>query len=402
MTTPEPKPRVRFFEPVPFEHEGQRYVNLRDPFHYAAEGLSVSLPAFMLITYMDGSRTVEDICAAFGEECGSAAPAEAVRRLVRDLDSNHLLDNENYKLQKQKVCAAFAAEPVRAAALAGGGYPDDPAAVHAVLERFIPANGESGPAPFAIVAPHIDLRAGGPVFGAAFARLQNSAAETFVILGIGHSLEEDFFACIDKDFETPLGVSPVNREFLAALEKDFGEPVYRQMYAHKHEHSVEFQALFLQKLLPNRHRIVPILFSFPEVIEELEHPAYNRQRVDRFTAALKKQIDALGDNVCIIAGIDMSHVGKRFGHEEGVTDKRLAEIEHEDRAALAFVAAGDKRGFVEYMKELNPRNHICGFPALYTLLGLLGGRTGELIEYGQSVEGDHDAVVGFAAMSFSR
>ncbi len=403
MLTAEPKPRVRFFEPVTFEHEGQRYVNLRDPFHYAPDGLSVSLPAFMLITYMDGSRTVEDICAAFEEECGSAIPAEAVRNLVKDLDNNHLLENENFKLQKQKVCAAFAAAPVRAAALAGGGYPDDPAAIRAILERFMPAVERGGPAPFAIVAPHIDLLAGGPVFGAAFALLQGSKADTtYVILGVGHALEGDFFACIDKDFETPLGVSPVNREFLAGLEKGFGEPIYRQMYAHKHEHSVEFQALFLQQLLPSRHRIVPILFSFPEVIEELEHPAYNCQRVDRFTAALKKQIDRLGDKVCIIAAIDMSHVGKRFGHEEGVTDKRLAEIEREDRAALAFVAAGDKRGFVEYMKEMNPRNHVCGFPALYMLLGLLNGRTGELIEYAQNVEGDHDAVVGFAAMSFSR
>lgn len=402
MTTEELKPRVRFFEPVPFEHEGERYVNLRDPFHYTPEGLSVSLPAFMLITYMDGSRTVEDICAAFKEEYGGAAAPEGVRALVRDLDNNRLLDNKNFAIQKQQVCAAFAAEPVRGAALAGGGYPDEPAAVHAVLDRFIPAHGGAGPAPFAIVAPHIDLRAGGPVFGAAFARLKNSTAETFVILGIGHALEGDFFACIDKDFETPLGVSPIDREFLEELEKDFGEPIYQQMYAHKHEHSVEFQTLFLQKVLPGGHRIVPILFSFPEVIEELSHPVYNRLRVDRFTAALKKQIDRLGGKVCVIAGIDMSHVGKRFGHAEGLTDERLGEVEREDRMALAFVAAGDKRGFVEYMKEVNPRNHVCGYPALYTLLGLLGGRTGELIEYGQSVEGEHDAVVGFAAMSFSR
>lgn len=403
MTMEELKPRVRFFEPVPFEHEGERYVNLRDPFHYTPEGLSVSLPAFMLITYMDGSRTIDEICAAFKEEYGGAAPADAVRGLVRDLDNNRLLDNENFALQKRQVCAAFAAEPVRSATLAGGGYPDEPGLVHAALDGFFSARAASGgPAPFAIVAPHIDLRAGGPVFGAAFARLKNSSAETFVILGIGHALEGDFFACIDKDFATPLGVSPVDREFLAGLEKDFGEPIYQQMYAHKHEHSVEFQALFLQKVLPGAHRIVPILFSFPEVIEELAHPVYNRQRVDKFTAALKKQIDRLGEKVCVIAGIDMSHVGKRFGHAEGVTDERLKEIEREDRAALAFVAAGDKRGFVEYMKEMNPRNHVCGYPALYTLLGLLDGRTGELIEYGQNVEGDHDAVVGFAAMSFSR
>ena len=400
MTPEEQKPRVRFFEPLPFEHEGARYVSLHDPLHHTAEGLSVSLPAFMLITYMDGSRTVDEICAAFKTEYGGAAPAEAVRGLVRDLDANLLLDNENFRQHRQQLFDAFALEPVRRAALAGGGYPADPAAAHAALDRFFPADGANGPAPFAIVAPHIDLRAGGPLFGAAFARLKNSTAETFVILGIGHALEDDFFACIDKDFETPLGVSPVNREFLTALEKDFGEPLYRQMYAHKHEHSVEFQALFLQKILPGRHRIVPILFSFPEAIEELDHPLYNRGRVDRFTAALKKQIDRLGDKACVIAGIDMSHVGKRFGHAEGVTEGRLKEIEREDRAALGFVASGDKRGFVEYMKAVNPRNHVCGFPALYTLMGLLDGRKGELIEYGQNVEGDHDAVVGFCAMAF--
>ncbi len=393
------KPCVRFIEPFPFDHEGNRYVNLRDPFHYAPEGLSVSLPAFLLITFMDGSRTLEDIRAAFKEQYGGDVPLDAVQGLVKDLDANHLLANAAFERHKQTVVEAFAAQPVRRAALAGDGYPDDPRALHAALDRFIPEDG-GGAAPFAIVAPHIDLRAGGPLFGAAFARLRETRAKTFVILGIGHALEGDFFACIDKDFETPLGLSPVDREFLAGLEEDFGEPLYRQMYAHKHEHSVEFQVLFLQKLLPQRHRIVPILLSFPEVIDDLIHPVYNRERVCRFTSALRKRLAALGKDACVIAGIDMSHVGKRFGHAEGISAERLARIEREDRAALGFVAAGDKKGFVEYMKEVNPRNQVCGFPALYALCDLLEGRTGELIEYGQNVEGDNDAVVGFAAMAF--
>lgn len=393
-------PQVRYLEPVPFEHDGNRFVHLRDPFHYAPDALSVSLPAFVLITMMDGAATVGDIAARFNSTYNAKIKVEEVTALVMDLDRSFLLANGNFLEHRKRVMDGFAREPLRRAALAGSGYPADGLALSALLDGYL-AGKPDGPAPYAVISPHIDLKAGGPTFGAAFAPLASSAADTFVILGIGHSLEGDFFACIDKDFETPLGVSAVDRPFLSALEKDFGEPIFGQMYAHKYEHSVEFQALFLQKLFSGRpYTIVPVLLSFPEVIGELDDPKFNATRVERFISALKKGMDRLGPRGCLIAGVDLSHVGRRFGREEGVTPELLKEVEADDLAALTFLGAGDKKGFVEHLKKVNPKNSVCGFPALYALFDLLEGRAGTLLEYRQNVEGENDSAVSFAAMTF--
>ncbi|MBI5178445.1 MAG: AmmeMemoRadiSam system protein B [Nitrospinae bacterium] len=394
------RPLARYVEPIPFEHDGMRFVQLHDPLRYSDGALSVSLPAFILMTMMDGQTTLETIRAEFNANYNAGITIAEIASLVKDLDKQFLLSNGNFEAQKKKLADEFAAQKVRPSSLAGKSYPADPAELSALLNGFLKEDG--GPAPFAIVAPHIDLHAGGAVFGAAYARLKHSTAETFVILAIGHALDGDFFACIDKDFQTPLGASPVDRAFLSGLEAGFGEPLFANAYAHKNEHSAEFQVLLLQKLFAGQpaRKVVPILFSFPETIEDLDHPAYNKQRVDRFIRALRTEIKRRPGKICLIAGVDLSHIGRRFNQEEGAAEQRLQETETDDRNLLRLVAEGNKPEFVRFMKETNPRNNVCGFPALYVLLDLLDGRKGELLDYRQNVEPDTDSMVSFAAMSF--
>jgi len=125
-----------------------------------------------------------------------------------------------------------------------------------------------------------------------------------------------------------------------------------------------------------------------------------KARVGRFIGALKKGIERLDGKACLIAGVDLSHIGRRFGQEEGVGEERLKKTEVDDKHILDYIASGDKRGFVRFMKKINPVNNVCGYPALYVLLDLLDGRKGELIAYRQNVEPDTDSMVSFAALSF--
>lgn len=396
------KPLARYVEPVAFEHEGVRYVNLRDPLHFSDSALSVSFPAYILMTMMDGEKTLDKICADFNSNFNASISLDDLQGLLTQLDKHFLLVNENFMEKRQRFTDDFAAIPVRQAALAGQSYPKDPQELSTLLDGYLERTPPKDTAPFAIIAPHIDLRVGGESFGAAFSSLRQSTAGTFVILAIGHTLDGDFFACIDKDFETPLGTSPVDREFLSGLEADFGEPIYRHMYAHKDEHSAEFQVLFLQKIFQGQppRKIVPILLSFPEIIEEVQHPQYNIARVRKFVEALRKGIQKLNGGACLIAGVDLSHVGRRFGQEDGVDKERLAEVETDDRKLLKLVGEGKKKEFVNFMKKKNRANNICGYPALYVLIDLLEGRNGELLDYRQSVEGENDSMVSFASMVF--
>lgn len=392
-------------EPVPFAHNGQQVIHLRDPHRFVEKGLTVSMAAYWLIALMSGTSSVEEIRGSFNKRYNSNVTLEEIEALVKTLDENYLLDNERFENYKKKKFREFHSQNVRKAALAGTSYPNDAVELSSLLETYLANSGSvNSRRPDALIAPHIDLSAGGASFGAAYSSLRGSDAETFVILGTGHSLSDDFFACTDKDFETPLGVSPLDRAFLALLEKEFGEPIYKNEYAHKFEHSIEFQVLFLQKLFNGAKppkKIVPILLSFPETVDDLDHPIFNSERIDKFSGALQKTIDEGGGKICLIGGIDLSHIGKRFGQGNGAPGERLEKLESEDRAALKHIADGNKSGFVDYMKKVNPQNNICGFPVLYVMMDLLNGRKGKLLDYRQSVEGENESAVSFAAMTFS-
>ena len=402
MEFAETKPLVRIVEPVPIEYGGQKLILLRDPQRITDITLTVSFPAYWVISQMDGQNTVQQIRDAYNGTFKTSLPVSEVEKLVSMLDKSFFLENDNFRKHRESVIKTFFDSDTRPAVLAGQSYPKDDKELNAELDSYLSQFKPNGRIPYAIVAPHIDLKAGSRSFGAAFSNLKDSKAETFLILGIGHSLGGDFFACIDKDFETPLGRSAIDMEFQGELEKNFGEPIYNDAFAHKFEHSIEFQVLFLQKLFggDSSRKIVPILFSFPDEIDGLDHPKFHLARVQAFSSALKKTVEKMGDRLCIVAGIDLGHIGKRFGQPEGATKERLELLEKEDRELLSFVAEVNKPEFHKLVKNINPKNNICGFPALYILLDLLQGKKGELLDYGQSVEGNNDSAVSFAAMAF--
>jgi len=397
------KIKIRPLEPIPTMYEGQKVVLLRDPLRFSDKNLTVSISAYWLFMRFDGNNSIEDARSAFKKEYRAEVPLDDVRELVKMLDEANFLENENFEKHKQAVFDEFDKSDIRKSALAGLSYPDNKDALIKELDGYLDGHETTNADPVAIIAPHIDLSAGGDSFGSAYSKLKNSTADTFVILGTGHMLMDDFFAVTDKAFETPLGVSQVDDVFLATLEETFGEPIYKSAFAHKYEHSVEFQVLFLQKLFEGNgkpRKIVPILLSFPENLDEINHPLFNLARVEKFSLALKKTVEQSKEKIAIIGGIDLSHVGKRFGQLAGATKSMQANCARDDHAVLDYLANGDKDGFMTLMKKVNKNNHICGFPVMSILFDLLGKRKGELLDYQQSVEGDNDSMVSFASMLF--
>ena len=115
-----------------------------------------------------------------------------------------------------KEISSFLDSPTRKMRHAGQSYPRDAEELRKRLDSFfMPEHGGPGfPDPagtraekmVGLVAPHIDLNAG----GACFAHAYKSAAEaqvpqTWIVLGTGHDFIENCFALTVKDFETPLG-----------------------------------------------------------------------------------------------------------------------------------------------------------------------------------------------------
>ena len=203
-------------EAVPVDHQGQRLVVLRDGRGYARDTLLIPLPLAALLFQMNGENSLRDLQAYYVRKTGELLFMENLQDFVKKLDENLFLENERFLCVVSQERNQFYQDPVRRMQFAGKSYPLDPAALRAQLDGFfsgIPGSKEArsatGKRLVGLMAPHIDLTAGGVCFAHAYrAALQNDAPSTWVVLGTGHEPVENYFALTLKDFETPLGLVP--------------------------------------------------------------------------------------------------------------------------------------------------------------------------------------------------
>jgi len=208
------------------------------------------------------------------------------------------------------------------------------------------------------------------------------------------------FALTRKDYETPLGKAPVARDFVEALAARARQDCFASELAHRAEHSIEFQAVFLRYLYAGRRdiEIVPVLASFAHEALARGLGPEDDPRVARFLDALGETVAASGRRVALVAGADLAHMGPRFGDPEPVSPEDLERIGSEDREMLATVEAADARAFFESVARDGDRRRICGLSPIYALLRALGGSPGTLRRYAQWP--DPQGVVTFASVVF--
>ena len=151
---------------------------------------------------------------------------------------------------------------VRHAAVAGMFYPGNPRELDAEVRRYLagaPAPSAADAPPKAIIAPHAGYVYSGAVAATAYARLGPIAdrVRRVVVIGPCHRVPVRGLAVSGADaFETPLGRIPVDaiaRDAVLALPQ---VTVFED--THEHEHSLEVQLPFLQKLFRN-FAILPLV-----------------------------------------------------------------------------------------------------------------------------------------------
>ncbi len=402
-----PLPKLRPAEAFPVDVDGRRLVCLRDPLQYAAEPLLVPLPAYFVLTLLDGAHTMVDVQAAFTRRFGTIVDAADVRAIVSTLDAHHYLESPRFAARRRDVDDAYHAAPLRPAAHAGGSYPAEPEALRAHLDGFFT---EIGTCPIdapveAVIAPHIDLRVGGTAYGHAYRTVaERTSASRFVVLGTAHCGGTHLFAATRKDFATPLGPVATDRDFLARLAARVPEDLYRDELLHRTEHAVEFQIVMLQHVLGERRpfRVVPILVSsFHELIRSRQAPSADA-RVAGFVEALRATLAEDDVPTAIIAGVDFAHVGHKFGDTEGLTEGFLAATEAKDRRLIVALEASDAERFYRELAADGDRTRICGFAPMYTLLALLDGAAGRLLHYDRSCDPSTQSAVTYASLAYTR
>jgi len=396
-------------EAFPVEQDGQRMIALRDPAGFTDQVAVLPLPLLDLVSLFDGEHSVAEIQDIIRTRHGEGPTAEQIGNLVESLDEAGFLDGDRFEARREAIDEKFRQSPVRPAAHAGGAYAGEPAALAHQIDAFFthpegpgtPAEAVGDSALRGLIAPHIDFHRGGPVYGWAYrALLEQSSADLFVVLGTCHAGMADPFSITRKPYDTPFGAVPVDRAFCEALDRRSGGGLLASELAHRSEHSIEFQVVMLRHVLGTRRpfSIVPVLASYVhEAVWNRSDPERD-PRVPRFIDALLDTMAASRRNVCLIAGVDLAHVGPRFGDPEPNTPEGLAAVRTADLGMLEAVVAGDPTAFFASVAHDGDRRRICGLSPIYTFLRALPGASGRLLRYQQWP--DPQGAVTFCAAAF--
>ena len=406
----------RDIELMPMQaQDGKTMIVVRDPLELDKRGpVAMSAGALPLLSMLDGNHSAEEIRLKLVEQTARAGqltsiPFELVESMIRGLDKAYLLDNQRFKEARRKLVEDFNALRVRPAALAGKSYPQDKSKLEDFIESLFVSAGDNEKAQeleekniLAVVAPHIELNAGRKIYAASYGALRGRSYDRVIILGVGHSMERGLFSITDKDYSTPLGTVPTDRLAATRLKKSAGALAAKDDFHHRSEHSIEFQVLFLQHSLKGPFTVLPVLCG--SLFGELILGKYKRPREIK---GLAEVLDCLGEmltdpgsKTLLVAGVDLSHIGPKFGDQRPaiqITD----ESSRHDRALLAALTALDVESFCAEGKAVRDHYHVCGFSLLSLLLEIMPEGV-KAVQLGHQVwhEAPSRSAVSFAAAAF--
>lgn len=405
------RPKLRPLSARRYDQEGQAFVALEDPLGVVANPVLIPLESFQWMARLfDGRTSLPEIQARILRETGQLVPAAELQRLVEQLDRAMILDGPTFAA----FLDSYRNERVRPPVHAGRSYAGTERALRAQLGQFfahergagLPAahgNGHAANLLRGILSPHIDFQRGGTVYTWSYKELvEHSDADTFVILGVAHQYCAHRFALTRKDFATPLGRARTDLSYVERVAALAGQHLFDDELAHRTEHSIEFQVVFLQYLLGGRRdfAIVPILVgSFQDLMEAGIDPIADPE-VRRFVAALRAAEMARGRTVAYIGGIDLGHVGREFGDPGLLDPATLDGLRCFDATMLDHAAAGDPASWFGTAAAVQNRWRVCGLAATYTMLHAMGPARGRLLKYDQAVNPERTCCVSFASLAF--
>jgi AmmeMemoRadiSam system protein B len=411
-------PLRRELEIVPYEHEGQPVFLLADSESEGDGALALSPGGMAVASLLDGKRTAAQLAEEFSRQTGSTIGAPEVAAVATQLEEAGLLETPAARQARAARLEAFKKSAARPAQFSGRrGYPSESEALKTYLAGFFRhAKGPGRPlaeaatkGPVAgLFSPHIDLGRGGPAYAWAYGELADSPPPDLVVaLGVAHASPPSPWVLTRKEYETPLGAVRCDAGLFDQFKTALWYDPLDDEAVHRREHSLEFQALWLRRVWGAKTPPwLPVLCSSFERWADANSPS----SVSTVEGALKELGEGLaerakkGQRILILAGIDLAHVGPRFGDELKLGPELEARVEKEDRASLEKALALDAEGFYASVVADGHWRKVCGLSAAYTALRLLSAMTGgkakgSLLTYGQAPD-PMGGLVSFAGAAF--
>ena len=399
-------PRLRMnldFQPSPMEDRPGLLI--RDSLGYSDLTLIIPPALVSCLQLLDGEATDLDLRQELVRLTGNLEVGELSGHLLQSLSQAGFLEDEVYTQLREEKHRAFAESPVRTASHAGAAYPLEADALRAGLAEILDHGGQTSGRKglTGIAAPHVSFEGGHACYRAAFGALGPELRDrTFVILGTSHQGQPEKFGLTRKPFSTPLGEASTACELVDELSRKAAGAVLMEDYCHSIEHSIEFQVLLLQHLFGPSVRIVPILCgAYASSLVEGGRPE-DDPGVSLFLDSLREVASREGERLFWVLGIDLAHLGHRYGDPFPVVAERgeMLRVAEQDRARLGLVAAGDAGAFWDSVRRDSDPLRWCGASVLYTFMRALPGARAEVLRYEQWNIDDR-SVVSFGALAFS-
>jgi AmmeMemoRadiSam system protein B len=359
-----------------------------------------------VLQYLDGAHTLEEVRSEYQRYFHKEIPIDLLHQVVQKLDQGYFLDNDTFRGFFAELAESFGQAKVREAHHAGVSYSRDPVGLcQSLSDLFSKPKGPGLPDASVgkgqvtgVVVPHIDLRLGGSTYAWAYKQLaERKRPDVVIILGTGHHGLRNLFSLTRKCFRTPLGELPVDMEFTDRLISLYPYDLFSEEMAHRTEHTIEFQLLFLQLLFGEAVSIVPVLCSFAYPMVNYGKSA---EIIRQFTDALRAAISQDCRRILVVASADLAHVGPRYGDPEGFAGESLSRIKEADRQMLTYVEKMDAEGFLDFIAGEADKRRICGFSPIYVMLKVLGAQKGTVLAHDHGEMDQYGSVCSYASVIF--
>lgn len=389
-----------------YEENNERFIVLFDPKGYAQQPAAFPQSILPLLQIIDGKITKAELEKFIKSEVEEdiSLVLQPFLNFIDNLDQMGYLESTKFFAKKFDI-DNYLISSVRPPVCAGNSYPEKPDELKEYVDSMDSWNKNdfTTDETKAIIVPHIDFRIGEgshKAYSAGYQMLRNTEADIFIILGTSHYGSSDFFMFTEKDYSTPLGVVKTDKELLNRYYKKVQfKPTIDDM-AHRYEHSIELQTVWLQHLMKDRKfTVLPILIgSFHEFVNSRTLPSAN-EKFNDFIDNINLVIEESGRKAVFIASVDFAHIGRKFG-DEFDAEPELEKLKDEDGVLIKHLLNCNADGFFNEVSSVDDRRKICGLSPIYTMLKAVNPRNSQFLHYHQWNEIEALSAVSFASMAF--
>ena len=392
---------------IPARVQGRRLIAFLDPLKLVAGDLALDMELYAVIELLDGRHSIQDIQLSLVKKFGGMqVGTDDLESFLEDLDRYYLLESDRFKAEKDRIYREFGAACDRRPVHAGKAYAGEASAlasfISEVEEKLPPLSEDvSGSNIVGILAPHIDIGAAKSTYVDLYRRLQGKRYERAIILGINHQMQDGLYCLCEKRFITPFGRIDPDISFINELKKRLPSgTLSSDDFGHKMEHSIEFQTVFLHHYLANPFKIVPVLCGG---IHEFLFEGKNLFEDRGFQKTVQTLTDMIGEEdgrTLVVAAVDFSHVGLKFGHQSAA-DTLLPKAMENDREIISFIEHGKAEALFENARATKDCFNVCGFPSIILFTALMRQCSGRRLDHRIYREEATASAVTYASMIFT-